>query len=298
MQGLAQDTQMADLILTKYGLAAFAAILSGLGAYIVGTRLEAKKANKTLQQLSWDMDVNSRLVSIKDELKGKVQVNYAGEPVKSLTTVTFQVTNTGGATVMDQSLRFEFPEKARMLEVSLDPRPEPEQDVSEVHEKIPPGDRAFRIGHLEPGQRVQFKFVSDGGDWASWEGIHSKNTTGTVIVERRDVARVKADNEHVRPFLIQAVLLVLTQLVMSNVTFYEEVVNLVRIAFTLVLGGLLLSHLIPIVRLVERFVTSRQSTGWNNEVSGNPEGHVVQASSIMGDIYFHRSRKQDEEDDG
>ncbi|NKE55695.1 hypothetical protein FXN61_02195 [Lentzea sp. PSKA42] len=293
MQALAQGTQLTDLLLNKYGLAVFAAILSGLAAYITGTRLEAKKSNKTLKQLSWDMDVNSRLVSIKDELKEKVQVNYAGEPVKSLTTVTFQVANTGGAAVMNQFLRFAFPDKARMLEVSLDPRPEPELDVTEVTEDVPPGNRRYRIGQLEPGQRVQFKFVSDGGDWAAWQGIHPKNDEGGVVFERRDVSRVKADKEHVRPFLIQAVLLVLTQLVLSNVAFYQDVFHLVRIAITLVLGGLLLSHLIPIVRLVERFVTAWQDMGGQNEFHGSPDGPVIQAHSINGGIYFQERDKQD-----
>ncbi|SEQ97095.1 hypothetical protein [Lentzea albida] len=299
MQVLAQGIQVSDLLLNKYGLAVFAAILSGLAAYLTGSRLEAKKFHKTLKQLSWDMDVNSRLVSIKDELKQKVQVKYAGESVTSLTTVTFQVTNTGGAVVKDQFLRFAFPEKAQMLEVDLAPRPEPELDVSEVFDDVPPGNRRYRIGHLEPGQRVQFKFVSDGGDWSGWRGVHPKNDEGGVVFERRDVSRVKADKEHIRPFAVQAVLLVLTQLVLSNVAFYQDVLDFVRVAITLVLGGLLLSHLVPIVRLVER-----SAYGWNsgsgsgsteshNMIHGNTDGYVIQARSIEGDVHLHNYGKQD-----
>jgi hypothetical protein len=289
MHSLAQGTQWTDLILNKYGLAVFAAVLSGVAAYITGTRLEAKKSIKTLKQLSWDMDVNSRLVSIKDELKEKVEVSYAGESVKDLTTVTFRIANTGGATVMNQFVRFAFPDRARMLETGLDPRPEPELDVSEVTEDVPPGNRRYRIGQLEPGQSVQFKFVSDGGDWAAWHGIHPKNEEGGVAFERRDVSRVKADREHVRPFVIQAVLVVLTQLVLSNIAFYGDVFHLVRIAITLLLGGLMLPHLIPIARLVEgaafRYATGIDS-GLSNYVDGRTDGPVIQARTITGGIYF------------
>lgn len=288
MQALAQNPQLADTLLNKYGLALFAAILSGLAAYITGTRLEAKKSNKTLKQLSWDMDVNTQLVEINDELKDKVQVHYKDKPVKKLTTVAFRITNTGGAPVLKQFVRFHFPDRADMLSVTLDPRPEPELDVSEVTKDVPPGNRRFRIGHLEPGQSVGFRFVSDGGDWSGWDRIHLTSEEGGVALEPRSVSRVKADKEHVRPFVLQAVLLVLTQLVLNGIGFYDEVVQVVRIAITLLLGGLLLSHLMPVVRLLEGAVFRATAEARNlesqNLVRGDVGGTVLQVRTVNGDI--------------
>ncbi|TDD08583.1 hypothetical protein E1181_06435 [Saccharopolyspora terrae] len=298
---MAGNTQLVDLLVTKYGPTVFAAIITGLLAYLTGVRLEARKNKKALKQLSWDMDVDSSLVEVKEELRGQVQVRYGEETVRDLTTVTFRIVNTGGAPVFNEFVRFAFPSDAKVLEAALDPVPEPELDVSEVTDSdTPPGSRRFRIGHLEPGQSVQFRFISDGGDWANWTDIHPKNEEGGVAFERGDVSRVKEDQEHVRPFVVQAVLLTLSQLVLSlSSGFYiDGVIQLVRIVATLLIGGLMLPHLLPVARIVER-VAVRYATGGGESMNSlgrvEPGGTVLQAGSVSGGVVVHPGRTDSEE---
>lgn len=287
MPVLADSTQLSDVFDNKYVLALFVAIVTGLVSYFTGTRLEAKKNRRSLKQLSWDMNVGSQLVEVKDELREQVQVSYAGRVVENLTTVAFRITNTGGATVKDEYVRFAFPERAQMLEVALDPQPEPELEVSEVTEDVQPGNRRFLLGHLEPGQSVGFRFVADGGDWANWTGIHQKNEEGGVSFERRDVARVRADQEHIRPFVVQAVLLLLVQLVLG-INFFYGIADLARGAVSLLLGGLMLAHLLPVARIVEQFVIrslgKKREFTVGNTVTGDNDGNVVQIGTLRGDL--------------
>lgn len=299
---MAGSTQLMDILLNKYGLAVFTAIITGVISYIAGVRLEEKKNKKTLKRLSWDMEVDSSLVEVKGELREQVQVHYAGEAVKDLTTVTLRITNTGGAPVLNEFVRFAFPARARMLEAALDPVPEPELDVAEVTgDDTPAGNRRFRLGHLEPEQSVQFRFISDGGDWANWDGIHPKNEEGGVDFQRGDVSRVKEDQEHVRPFVAQAVLLILVQLGLAlNIgNYFDGVIQFARLAVTLLLAGLMLPHVLPVARLAES-IAIRYAMGRNERaqsVGGKVLGHVLQAGSVGGDIVVSSPSARDEESD-
>lgn len=294
------DTQLVDILITKYGPSVLAAIITGLLAYFTGVRLEARKNRKTLKQLSWDMDVDSRLVEVKDELKERVQVYYGSEGVENLTTVVFRVTNTGGAPVFNEFIRFAFPERARMLEVALDPEPAPELDVSEVTDAdVPSGNRRFRIGQLEPGQSVDFRFVSDGGDWAGWTGIYPKNEQGGVAFQRRVISRVRADQEHVRPFVIQVALLIIAQLVfsLSSGLFIDDLVQFCRIAVTLLIAGLMLPHLLPVARILER-IAVRNATGESDgNLLGDSAGSAVShVTEIHGSVVSYSSQAGSEGD--
>jgi hypothetical protein len=296
---LADSAQLTDVLVNKLGFPIILAIISGLVSYVAGRRLEGKKNQATLKQLSWDLKVNARLVEVKDELKEQVQVRYAGSAVENLTTVVVRIFNTGGATVKDEYVRFAFPEGARVLEVGLDPTPEPELEVSEVTEDVPPGDRKFRLGHLEPEQSVGFRVISDGGDWAGWSGIHAKNVEGGVAFVRRDVSRVRADQEHIRPFVVQAVLLVLVQLVFDIGGNFGDFAQLLRIAATLLVSGLMVPHLLPVARLVEQLVvrslTKQREGEVGNTIRGEVGGYAVQAGSIYGGITIRQAAGDDDE---
>jgi hypothetical protein len=288
------DTSLWDVLSNKY-LVALAAALFG---FFFSTLLEWRKNRKLPhKQLSWDAQVDSRLVEIESSMAGQILVTYAGKVVENLTSVIYRVTNTGNSVIKNQFLRFTFPERSKILKVYLDPEPEPELAVTEVTDaKKSREERRFELGHLEVGQSVQFRFLSDGGDWGTWTGVHPFNAEGNVDFQRRDVARVRADQEHVRPFFMYLVLLLtLPPFISLSILPLTDVA---RLAIALALIGLLIPHLAPVARLTERMVVSyfdrTRSAGTTNGLR-DADGNVVQAGSITGDVYFQQRPQTESE---
>lgn len=281
-----EGASLADVLANNYVLAFVAALLG----FLFSTLLEWLKHRRSpRKQLSWDLEVDSSLVEIESSMAGQVVVSYGGRPVENLTNVVYRVTNTGTSVIKDQYLRFAFPEQANVLEAYLDPVPEPELGVEDVTgAEKGARDRRWKIGHLEVGQTVSFRFLSDGGAWRGWTGVHPFNAEGGVDFQRRDVARAKADQEHIRPFFVYLVLLLVLPVVFDLPMI--PAADVVQAIVALALIGLLVPHLVPVSRLVERTVVLlfERNDGVHANSLRDVDGNVVQAATITGGVTFTR----------
>jgi hypothetical protein len=114
------------------------------------------------------------------------------------------VLNTGNQLVKDEHLRFSFPDDTTVIKAGFAPPPEPELKCSEEPsdpEKLT--ERSFRIGHLEVGQEVSLEFVAAGPQADGWK-IHPFNEAGGVAFRQREIARIRDEQEHLRPFVVIA----------------------------------------------------------------------------------------------
>lgn len=275
------DTSIVEALSNKYLLALVASLFGFLFSMLLEWRRNRRIPRK---QLSWEIYIDTRLVEIESSLAGQVLVSYSGNPVENLTSVNFKVTNTGNSVVKNQFLRFAFPERAKMLEATLDPAPEPELGVRDVSESADSHrERRFELGHMEVGQSVGFHFIADGGDWSSWTGVHPFNAEGGVDFQRRDVARVKADQEHIRPFFIYLVILLVVPFIFDVST--SPAFGIARLVCSLVLVVLLIPHLWPVARLVERLVIQYFDQGGRiiNRGLLNMDGRVQIDQATFGD---------------
>lgn len=202
-----------DILENRYALAIFTAGCGFVFALIL-ERIKAKRAPR--KAISWDATIEKApRLNDKDETS-KVGISYDGRLVKDLVQIYVRFENTGNTVLKNEYIRFRFPTRARILEVELDPFPERELGVTEVRDPDLSGiEKRYKISHLEAGQSVRFRVVSDGGAWLGWSDIHPFNEEGDVLFQRRDVARAKADEDEVEPFIWSSVLLLLLLLLAS-----------------------------------------------------------------------------------
>jgi len=203
---LAQQYFTSELV-EKVILALLGAVLGFVGAYTLD-RVKARREPR--RRISWDVDIERTLIKVKSSIRSKVRVLYNGAEVAELAHIKCAMANTGNRVVKNHELRFTFPERTTLLETYLEPVPDPELGVELILDEDTGGrsERRYRISHLERGEAVHFNFVTAGGDFADWRP-RSFNQEGDVEFGRRDVAVAKEDEEHVRPFVTAALLMLL-----------------------------------------------------------------------------------------
>ncbi|MFG1609550.1 hypothetical protein [Actinoplanes sp. NPDC049265] len=259
---VADQTPAGSLLDNKLLLAVVTAIL-GLGAgYLLK---QVRDRNDERRQLSWDSEINTRLIEIGTTSKEKVKILYGPSetPVDELASIRLRVTNTGNRAIKNQFLRLRFPDKAKVLEFRPEPKPEPELNVDDVSDfEALAIERRYQIGHLEVGQSVSFLLVADGGDWTRWSSIYPFNEEGDVEFVRRDAARTKEDQEHVSSFCFWFFAFVMLASLMAALPIPPYYL-LPLVPILLVPAAFVLAHLRPVSRLFESlaatFLNSRES---------------------------------------
>jgi hypothetical protein len=145
-----------------------AVIAAAIGFLFAFLLEQLKRRREPHKRLSWDASTQTRLLDAAPNLKDKVEILYNGTAVETLCGIDFRLENTGNQVVKHEYLRFEFPPGTRVLEVALDPEPDPELGVEEARRPAtPPSDPSYRIAHLEVGQSVHFRLVATGPKAAS-----------------------------------------------------------------------------------------------------------------------------------
>jgi hypothetical protein len=265
-----------DLAENKFVLAIFTATCGFLLALFL-ERIKARKAPR--KQLSWEASVDDRLLQVREGTAvGKIKIRYGPTEVQNLTQVFASFENTGTSVIKNQYIRFRFPEEAKILEVSLDPVPEPELGVSEVDDaKLPPQERRYLVAHLEVGQSVRYRIVSDGGKWLTWDGVHPFNDEGGVEFLRRDAARNREDEEEVAPFLQGSAMLVTLLAITAALPEITKVIP----ASVAVLIAFYLSKKVPaIARVLGRLLAGRSGNSvWVTNSQGIMIGDNGQQSN-------------------
>ena len=254
----------SDLAENKLLLAVFTAAC-GFFFALITERIKSRKALR--KQLSWDVRVDDRLLQVQagDSAK-RVSVFYGGVKVQNLKQVLVSFENTGNSVIKNQYLRFRFPDESKVLEVALDPEPEPELGVAEVEDGKSSGlELRYLIAHLEVGQSVTYRIVSDGGRWLNWSGVYPFNEEGGVELQRRDAARAREDEEEVAPFVRSWVML-LTFLALTIVA--PPGLNLLTAAMVFATGVYVSSKAPAVVRVLGRFLAKKPDISVNGAYSG------------------------------
>jgi hypothetical protein len=277
-------TLREDELSSKILLAILGAVL-GLATGLLLERIKARREPK--RQLSWDASVDRATISVQEGVQEKVKVLYAGTIVDELVLLKVRVTNTGNRVVKNTQLRFVFDFSTRVLESFHDPEPDEEMGVVETSAEGTT-DRRFRIGHLERDQAVAFQFVLTGPRAAEDWKIRSFNQEGDVVFQRRDVAKERADQEHLRPFLLLAFLLLTLPPVASR--YIEDQV------FAAMLGTVILffmaPHLVPVIRIAESLVARAASSSSRRPATptvnvwggGRPNIAFLEDARVSGDV--------------
>ncbi len=188
----------ADLA-QKIGLAFLSAIL-GFGFALFLDWLRRRREPHA--QISWEGETSQGLLSIKEEVRQRVQVLYDRRQVGGLFAVTCRLVNTGNQVIRKHSFRFVFPAESKILEGYCDPIPEPELGLVEVtDESLPITQRKYTIVQFPRESELSFKFLVDSKERPIWI-IHSFSEESDVQFQSREAGRSREDVEQLRPFLV------------------------------------------------------------------------------------------------
>ena len=281
----AKGSSFSSVIENPAVVAILAAILGFVSAYAI---YQIQRRREPRKQLSWELHSREAQLEVSSEIKERVSVLYRDIRVQNLTAVICVVANTGNRVVKNEQVRFNFGDRAQVLEHSLYPAPEPELGVVQVYD---PGltslDYVYRIGQLEVDDQVRFLFVLSSQNPIDPPAPHAKNEEGDVKFIRRGTERIVADQEHLRPFFIALFAFLVVPLIVSPLTgesgyFGGAVLAAVR-AILLVP---LLPHLIPVARLTQQLVVHYLSSDsmqgeTDNSISGGEfNGPVIQGGRL------------------
>ncbi|MEU7172952.1 MULTISPECIES: hypothetical protein [Micromonospora] len=271
----------SDLGENKLLLAVFTAAIGFLFALAI-ERIKSRKALR--RQLSWDVRVVDQLPQVrKGGGVGKITVSYGNVEVENLTHVILSFENTGNSVIKNQYVRFRFPEEAKILEIALDPEPEPELGVTEVDEgKTSPSDRRYLIGHLEAGQNIRYRVISDGGKWHDWAGVHPFNEEGGVDFQRRDAVRAREDEEEVAPF-VRSLITIITFLSLTVVA--PPFLNFGTAAMVIFFGWYASAKAPAVARVLSRFLAQKPE---QNLIVNDARGVLIGSANTQHNDYQSR----------
>ncbi|MFL6127250.1 hypothetical protein [Actinophytocola sp.] len=280
---------MSDSILTKVILALISAGF-GFAFAVILDWIKARREPKT--ELSWEAEISNSLVSVRQDIFAKVRVLYNEHQVSRLAVMKCRISNTGNRVVKEERVRFTFPKEVKILENFFDPKPERELGVAELEDaREESSERIYTIAHLESTMQVTFQFVLDGNVPADWSP-HAFNEHGDVLFQKRDLSRVREDKEHLQPFLVIVLTLLLIPPVLRNLIV--DLGDLAASGATLILLALLVPHIVPVTRLLTNLIANERHT--------DRKIHIKDANSvILGDhsaVRIHSSSigKNEQED--
>ncbi|NTW59926.1 MAG: hypothetical protein HGA43_12265, partial [Nitrospirae bacterium] len=226
-----------------------------------------KKRKEPRKQLSYDTQVTDSLVEVEHDLREKVRILYNDQEIADLYPVACEVQNTGNTIVKNQLVRFEFPEGSRIVDMSFDPQPEPELIISEepqadskLHEK------RFRLGHLEKGQYVGFRFLVSSPSPAHVR-LHPFNEEGDVEFVPRKLARAEDERYAFTRFITLWILFLLLPRALSVIPFElgQMAAGVVRLALLVAIWPFLRPSASIISRCILRLAADQAPAGWDIE---------------------------------
>ncbi len=236
---------LSEDLTQKIGLAFLSAIL-GFGVALILDWM--RKRREARAQISWEGETSQGLLSIKTEVRQRVQVLYDQGPVEGLFAVTCRLVNTGNQNIRKHSFRFAFPEESRVLEAYSDPAPEPEIGLAEVTgESLPATQRKYRIVQFPQGSDLSFKFLIDSQEPPVWT-VYSFSDEGDVQFQSREAGRTREDVEQLRPFLVLLFLLLVVPPILADVP--GDLGNLANASARIVLVACLAFYLRPVSKII------------------------------------------------
>lgn len=138
---------------------------------------------KVRKQLSYEISTKKDLVEGEKEIKDKVKVLYNNKIIENLYYVACDIENSGNTVIKNQYIRFEFPQDTKIIDPFFDPVPEPEIGLQEEkNPELNTYELKYKIGHLECGQRVGYRFILTSENPVVAPKLHPFNEEGDVIL--------------------------------------------------------------------------------------------------------------------
>ncbi|MFI5496993.1 hypothetical protein [Actinoplanes sp. NPDC051859] len=206
----AAETAGSGLGTDKMLLAAVSATLGFASSFAI-EQVKSRKAPR--KELSWSRTIEEPKLKYGAQQVDQLQISFDGARVERPVIIRCTVTNSGNETVKGQVIRFPRVDGAQILEYGIDPVPKREMGVIPLHDDFD-GDVQFRIGHLEPKERVAFYLIADGGRWGNAEVV-LHNPDGGVKIRREDGAQARDEKAHVIKFFFGIVSLLVTTMLIA-----------------------------------------------------------------------------------
>ncbi len=178
------------------------AVLSAVLAFLSGYALAGiGKKKGSGKKLSYNLSIENGLIQIEKNVRKRVKVFYDSEAIENLYDVRFNLENTGNKVVKSQEIRFEFPEKTRILDFSFEPEPEEEMKVEKIDSGLRDFESKVRIGQLEKDQSIGIRFTATSTVDIQDVKLHPYNEEGDVEFESRTINKALSDRDQVAKFL-------------------------------------------------------------------------------------------------
>jgi len=189
-------------IVGKLTILMAAAVLGFVANYVLS---QVNRRREPRQQLSYDVMINSGIVSPLDSVKDKVEIRYDGQVVTDLYHVSCHIENTGNTLIKDQQLRFCLTRGEEIRDDYFNPKPIPELQTKRL-EKVDSKNIRYSLGHLEKGQSVDITLVATGSSGVEVE-VYPFNEAGNIEFIPRELKKEQDEAYHSRRFIFLFLLL-------------------------------------------------------------------------------------------
>jgi hypothetical protein len=166
----------------------------------VSERLKLKY--KLRKQLSYDILTKKDLVEVEEKIRDKVKIIYNGKIIDNLYYVAVDLENSGNTVIKKQHVRFEFPEGTKIIEPFFEPLPEPEIGLEEeINDPKKPHELKYKIGHLESGQRLGYRFILTSDKPEVTPKLHPYNAEGGVVFVPKSISKSRDEKDDITSFI-------------------------------------------------------------------------------------------------
>lgn len=187
----------------KFVYSIFGAVLTLIVTIISNYANERHKLkHRVRKQLSYDISTKKDLVEIEKDIRDKVKVLYNGELINNLYYVSCDIENSGNAVIKNQYIRFEFPTETKIIDPFFDPLPEREIGLQEERcPELNTYELRYKIGHLERGQLVGYRFILTSNNPTVEPKLHPFNEDGDVILVPKSKSKSYEEKNDITSFI-------------------------------------------------------------------------------------------------
>jgi hypothetical protein len=219
------------------------------------------------KQLSYEISTKKDLVEVEKEIKDKVKVLYNNKIIENLYYVACDIENSGNTVIKNQYIRFEFPQDTKIIDPFFDPVPEPEIGLQEEkNPELNTYELKYKIGHLECGQQVGYRFILTSENPVVAPKLHPFNEEGDVtLVSKSRSKSYEEKNDIVNFITLYLYMLILPSAFLIFGSAGDFAANLIRL--------IILIYIYPFIKPFAKVVgelisgTNDRKTRINSEIS-------------------------------
>jgi hypothetical protein len=252
------------------------AILTAILAFITGYALAGiSKKQRGGKKLSYSLSIDNGLVKIEKAIREKVKVFYNSEEIENLYTISFNLENTGNSVIKAQEIRFEFPEKARILDFSFEPEPEQEMKVEKIESGLRAFERKCKVGQIERGQSLGIRFTATSTSEIQEVKLHPYNEGGDIELVSRSITKALSDRDQVAKFLSFYIFYLVVPPLFEFLPFEvgQMMAGVIRVAILIVLFRLILPFSEIVADIVFRLISKNEESGKSFSI-GKVDGSI------------------------